>query len=223
MGEEAFFETTVYARGQDGYHTYRIPALLATQAGTLLAFCEGRKNGPADFGDIDLVVKRSADNGAAWSEQAIVHEEGGDAEIAIGNPCPVQDRDTGIVWLPFCRDNRRVFVTWSEDDGRSWAAPREITRDAVAPGWDWVATGPGVGIQLRGGPWKGRLAIPSDHRDDAAYRNGSHMIYSDDHGATWQRGEPLFPGPNECQAVELADGALLLNIRMQSHGQGSRA
>ena len=97
--------TPLFVAGQDGYHTYRIPALLSTPKGTLLAFCEGRKTRRADDGDIDLLVKRSSDGGETWSPQTIIHEEGGDAEITIGNPSPVVDEDTGTIWLPFCRNN----------------------------------------------------------------------------------------------------------------------
>ena len=217
------FEKDIFVGGQDGYHTYRIPSLMTTMKGTLLAFCEGRKTSRGDAGDIDLIVKRSVDNGSTWFPQPIVHEEGGDAKITIGNPCPVQDRDTGVIWAPFCRNNKRVFVTSSDDDGMTWSEPREITETVSETEWDWYATGPGVGIQLTIGEHAGRLVIPSDHRHDASYGNGSHMVYSDDHGKTWTRGQSVKPGANECQVVELDDGALMLNIRMQTYNKGSRA
>lgn len=147
----------------------------------------------------------------------LVHDEGNAAKITIGNPCPVVDRATGTVWLPFCRDNNEVFVTWSEDDGRTWAAPREITRDVKRPEWDWYATGPVNGIQLAHGPRRGRLVIPCDHRvkGSADYKRsgGSHAIFSDDHGKTWQLGGVTDPGMNECSVAELADGTLVLNMR----------
>lgn len=65
--------------------------------------------------------------------------------------------------------------------------------------------------------------IPSDHREDQSYGNGSHIIYSDGHGKTWKLGSTLQPGANECQTVELADGSLMLNIRMQTYNQARRA
>ncbi|MCL4695405.1 MAG: glycoside hydrolase, partial [Candidatus Hydrogenedentes bacterium] len=98
----------VYVSGEDGYHTYRIPALVVTNTGALLAFCEGRKNSASDAGDIDLLLKRSTDSGATWSDPQIVHEEGGEAEITIGNPCPIVDTDTGRVHLLFTRNNART-------------------------------------------------------------------------------------------------------------------
>lgn len=206
---------TVWRAGVDGYHTYRIPALLVTARGTLLAFCEGRKTSSADHGDVDLLVKRSADGGRTWSAQQVVYEEGGDARITIGNPCPVVDRADGTIWLLFTRDNDTVHVTNSRDDGLTWADPVEITASVKAAGWTWYATGPGVGIQLRHGPDAGRLVVPCDHRDrhGAGTAKFSHVFYSDDHGATWQLGGTVSPHTDECQVVELGDGDLLINMR----------
>ena len=225
MERISYHEADVYVSGQDGYHTYRIPSLLVTKAGTLLAFCEGRKRSAADLGDVDLMVKRSSDNGATWSPQQIVHEEGGDAEITIGNPCPVVDRDTGVIWMPFCRDNKQTFVMSSADDGLTWSTPREVDVDKSWATRGHYATGPGVGIQLAIGPRRGRLLIPCDHRDgaDKSHGHAAHILISDDHGETWRRIEVPGPGGNECQAVELEDGSILLNARMQTHYQGRRA
>lgn len=231
--------TNVFVSGADGYHTYRIPALLVTPGGDLLAFCEGRKSSRSDSGDIDLLVKRSSDGGRTWGPQQIVWDDGVNT---CGNPCPVVDRTTGVIWLPMTwnhgqdteseikrgtgRDTRRVFVTHSDDDGRTWARPQEITADVKRPEWRWYATGPGVGIQLARGPWKGRLLIPCDHSlvlpdDPDGY--GSHVIYSDDHGWTWRLGGTIRPAVNECQVVELIDGTLLINMRNYDRSKTTRA
>lgn len=220
-------QTDVYVAGRDGYHTYRIPALVLTTQNTLLAFCEGRKNNRRDHGDIDLVLKRSTDGGKTWSPQQIVYEEGGNAEITIGNPAPVVDQDTGTIWLPFCRDNDHVLITHSTDDGLSWAQPTDITKDVKEPGWTWYATGPVNGIQLRNPKYDGRLVVSCDHRVGGAenpwnHAGRSHVIYSDDHGKSWQLSKPTDFAMNECTVVELVDGTLLLNMRSY-RGRNRRA
>lgn len=231
--------TDVFVSDRDGYHTYRIPALIVAKNGALLAFCEGRKKARGDAGDIDLLVKRSTDGGKTWGPQDVVWDDG---ENTCGNPCPVVDQTTGVIWLPLTwnhgkdtedrikqntgRDSRRVFITQSADNGRTWAKPREITAEVKRPEWRWYATGPGVGIQLTRGPWKGRLLIPCDHsfvQPDDPDGYGSHVIYSDDHGRTWQLGGEIRPAVNECQVVELADGTLLINMRNYDRSQTTRA
>ena len=140
----------VYTSGEDGYHTYRIPSILRSQKGTLLAFCEGRRNSRSDRGDIDLLVKRSEDGGETWSGQTIVYAEPGD--ITIGNPCPVVDDKDGTIWMPFCRDNDDVFMTHSKDDGMTWSKPVDITAEVKRPGWTWYATGPELAFNFKEDP-----------------------------------------------------------------------
>ncbi|MBU4366498.1 MAG: glycoside hydrolase [Verrucomicrobia bacterium] len=220
-------QSVLWRSQNNGYHTYRIPALAVTGGGWLLAFCEGRKRGEADNGRIDVLVKRSANNGATWSEQQVVWN---DHENTCGNPSPVIDRQTGVIWLLLTwnrgddhelqiinqtsRDTRRVFVTCSSDDGCTWAKPREITADVKQPNWTWYATGPGAGIQVQTAPYTGRLLVPCDHIEAGSKRYYSHVIYSDDHGKSWcLGGRTPRDGVNECEVVELVDGRLLLNMR----------
>jgi len=231
--------TDLFISGTNGYHTYRIPALLVTKKETLLAFCEGRKKSRADSGDIDLLLKRSEDGGKTWSKQQVIWD---DKANTCGNPCPVVDQQTGTIWLLMTwnhgedreaqikqnsgRDTRRVWVSKSNDDGLTWSKPKEITATAKNPEWRWYATGPGVGIQLQKGPCKGRLVIPCDHSvvspDDPDGYN-SHVIISDDHGKTWYIGGIIHPKVNECQVVELADGTLMINMRNYDRSKTSRA
>ncbi|MBZ0258158.1 glycoside hydrolase, partial [bacterium] len=205
----------LFVSGENGYASYRIPSLLVSKQGSLLAFCEGRKNSSSDHGDIDLVERRSTDGGATWSQQSIVYEEGGGQNITIGNPCPVVDQDTGRIWMTYCRDNDDVFALYSDDDGVSWSKPVSITSSVKKPGWSWYATGPGVGIQKKMEPHKGRLIIPCDHREAV---NGqsvkmSHIFYSDDGGETWELGGTVGLHTDECQLVELSNGDLMINMR----------
>ncbi len=224
-------QTTVWKAGEGGYFSYRIPALLTTRKGTLLAFAEARKNSRSDTGDIDMVMKRSEDQGRTWSAQQVFADQGANT---IGNPCPVQDRATSTIWMPLTgnpgdlaereieknsqRGTRTVWMTYSKDDGRTWATPYEITSTAKDPGWGWYATGPGNAIQLR----TGRLVIPCDHRRFAAQARHSHILYSDDHGQSWKLGGSAQPETNECAVVELNDGSLLLNMRSYA-GRNRRA
>src|SRR4051812_30297441 len=87
-------KTDVFVSGKDGYHTYRIPAAVVTPRGAVLAFCEGRKAGRSDAGDIDLLLRRSSDGGKTWSAIQVVWD---DADNTCGNPCPVVDQKTGTI------------------------------------------------------------------------------------------------------------------------------
>jgi sialidase-1 len=211
----------VFTAGQDAYHTYRIPALAVTTKGTVLAFAEARKKGTSDTGDIDMVLKRSTDGGKTFAMTQLVWD---DQANTCGNPCPIVDRDTGTILLLMTRNlgkdrepdlttgnasgSRTVWLSKSEDDGQTWSKPIDITKSAKKEGWTWYATGPGAGIQTK----SGRLIAPCDHKrpDDTGY---SHILYSDDHGKTWQIGGVLGPGVNECKISELSDGSLILNMR----------
>jgi len=128
----------------------------------------------------------------------------------------------GRIWLPFTRNNDRVFVIHSDDHGATWSTRVEITATAKKPQWGWYATGPVHGIQLERGEHAGRLIIPSDHRLSNQDSWGAHVLMSDDHGATWQiggvdtrlAGGPIHP--NENAAVELVDGRIYFNARDQN-------
>lgn len=211
-GAEGITKTDIFVSGTEGYHTYRIPSLIVTGKGTLMAIAEGRKVRDSDSGDIDLVGKRSLDGGTTWSPLQLIYEEGGTEAVTIGNPCPVVDAETGIIWLPLCRRNREVLLTHSTDDGQTWAAAQELP-SVRKTDWTWYATGPGVGIQLQRGPHKGRLVIPCDHRVGGEQLSFSHVFFSDDHGKSWQPGGDVAPRTNECQVAERADGSLLINAR----------
>jgi sialidase-1 len=219
----------VFVSGQDGYHTYRIPAVVVTTNATLLAFCEGRKNSGGDSGDIDLLLKRSTDGGRSWSPLQVVWSDG---ENVCGNPAPVVDRVSGTIWLLMTwnlgsdrekeieagtsKDTRHVFATHSDDDGRTWAKPQEITASVKLPGWRWYATGPVNGIQLTRGQHNGRLVIPCNHSElnsQTQFVSRSHIIYSDDHGARWNIGGSEADFSNESTIVERSDGSLLHSMR----------
>ncbi|MBA4188670.1 MAG: exo-alpha-sialidase [Planctomycetaceae bacterium] len=215
-------QTPVFVSGEGGYHTYRIPSVIVTPKGSVLAFCEGRKGGRGDAGDIDMILKRSTDSGKTWGKTQVVWDDGTNT---CGNPCPVVDTKTGTIHLLMTHNvgtdsesaivsgkskaGRTVWITSSSDDGESWTKPTEITKDVTKAGWTWYATGPGVGIQLK----NGRLLIPCDSKSDGGKVRESHVIFSDDGGKSWKLGGVVGPNCNESQAVELADGSVMLNMR----------
>lgn len=219
-----YIQTKLYVSGENGYHTYRIPALAVTDKGTILAFCEGRKNSRSDSGDIDIVLKRSFDSGKTWQQMQIIVDDGPNT---AGNPAPVVDKSTGTIWLLLCKNMaegpesmiiagkapRTVWVTFSNDDGATWAEPKEITSDVKPSSWTWYATGPCHGVQLK----NGRMAIPCDHvaGTNSNYTESahSHVIYSDDHGKSWKIGGVTQAGTNESVVVQTVDSALYLNCR----------
>jgi len=226
------FERILWERGTGNYNNYRIPSLIVAPNGDLLAFCEGRESG--DAGDIDILLKRSNDMGKSWSEEIIVWN---DARNTCGNPCPVVDQLTGRIWLFLTwnlgtdhekqiirkesKDTRNPYLCFSDDNGITWSTPAKMTKSCKDPDWGWYATGPGVGIQMCSGKFKDRLIIPANHSYDdpegkianGHFSYGAHVLISDDHGKTWRKSEPILPGCNESQVVELTDGTLMMNMR----------
>ncbi|MFD9935823.1 exo-alpha-sialidase [Streptomyces massasporeus] len=235
-----------FRAGQEGYASFRIPAVVATRTGDLLAFCEGRVGSRDDFGNIDVVLKRSTDGGHTWGPLQVAARNG---DSLAGNPAPVV-LDTGRVLLVHVRnaahatedairrgtvsaaDGRRVWVLHSDDEGRTWSAAREITRETKRPEWRWYATTPGHAIQLT----TGRVVVPANHSlpptgtdngTEGRY-NGGHCLLSDDAGATWRIGyvdddTDGYINANETTAAELPDGRVYFNTRNDSPSPGTRA
>lgn len=219
----------IYNQGTDGFELYRIPAIVKSKSNTLLAFAEARKaRSNGDSGDIDLVVKRSSDNGKTWSKQITIWNDG---QNTCGNPVPIVD-DRGRIHLLMTwnfqtdkwgaitngtgEDSRRPYYTYSDDDGITWAQPVEITSSVKKEKWDWYATGPCHGIQIQKGIHKRRLVAPNyfTTRESGKVTSYSHIIYSDDYGKTWKPGEPTpVGGVGECSVAEIGEGTLMLNMR----------
>ncbi|MCC5939440.1 MAG: exo-alpha-sialidase [Lunatimonas sp.] len=239
------WERDLFVNGTYGYHTFRIPSLIVTRQGSVIAFAEGRKNDQSDTGDIDLVMRRSTDGGETWGPLTVIWDDG---DNVCGNPTAVVDLETGLIWLLLTwnrgddherdiirgqsKDTRRVFITHSGDDGLTWATPTDVTAATKDPSWGWYATGPGMGVQLQHGPHRGRLVIPANHSytdsdgkiAGGGFEYGAHSIFSDDHGKTWQMGGLIQPKMNESQLVELGGGSGTLLINMRSYyGKNRRA
>ncbi|MCX2183836.1 glycoside hydrolase [Streptomyces sp. SKN60] len=234
-----------YAAGTGGYAVYRIPAVVRTPVGTLLAFAEGRVHGAGDAGAVDLVLRRSGDGGCTWGPLIVVAAGHGDTR---GNPAPVVDPASGDVVLLSSGNagtsteravlqgrvdparGRRVYVQRSADDGRVFSAPEDITASVRRPDWRWYATGPGHALALTHGRYAGRLVVPADHsaapppgstdtgREPRHY--GAHALLSDDGGHSWRIGsvDESYDGrvnSNETTAAELPDGSLYFSTRDQ--------
>jgi len=223
----------LWRTGEGAYKGYRIPAVVVSTKGTVLAFAEGR-NDRGDSGDIDIVLRRSEDNGKSWEPEIIVWNEGLNT---CGNPCPVVDEKTGRIWLWMSWNSgkddekeiihkeserpRLPYVSYSDDDGRTWSRPSDMSETCRDQSWGWYATGPGFGVQIKAGDYKGRLVIPANHSYDdpngnvrkGPYGYGCHVLISDDHGESWRMSTPIRPGCNESQVTELSDGTLLMNMR----------
>jgi len=229
----------VYQGGKEGYAFYRIPGLVITKKGTILAYCEARRSS-SDWGAIDIMLRRSTDGGKTWERQEKVADIPGPKEknpvvvarnlarpdeITYNNPVMIADRN-GVIHFLFCLEYMRCFYQRSEDDGITWSKPREITSafEGFRARYDWkvLATGPGHGIELK----NARLLVPvwiSPATGGGAHRPSvTSAIFSDDAGATWQSGEIAAPDtadwvfPNEAMAVQLADGRVMLNVRTES-------
>lgn len=197
------------------YHSFRIPSIIKTKNGTLVAFAEGRRWSPSDYGDINVVFKRSLNNGSTWSALGEVAASGSGT---WGNPTAVYDPNLGTngrLWLFMCWNDgaidewadfdswgdRKVYSSYSDDHGATWSTPFDRTSTLVPPTYKWDAVGPGNGI-VTAYNHPGRLIIPALGRN----------IYSDDHGVTWQY--QLIPGTtDESTIVELMDGRLMRNDR----------
>ncbi|MGA9584544.1 MAG: sialidase family protein [Terracidiphilus sp.] len=200
-------ETELLISGHDAINTYRIPSIISTRNGTVLVFCEGRRDRQEDGSPTDIVLKRSLSNHGPskmkWQPiQILLTTRAGEAYM---NPVPIVDERDGTIFLlvnPYTQPYKDVPVhIWlmkSRDEGATWSSPTDITM-----GTGLKELGPGIGIQMR----NGRLVAP-------VYDG---VIFSDDHGKTWKSGGKIPDVYSESQVVELVDGSLLLNVRQGGH------
>ncbi|MGW3032505.1 exo-alpha-sialidase [Streptomyces sp. NPDC001178] len=236
----AFEQQVIFRASQDpGYACFRIPAVVKSADGTLLAFAEGRVRNCGDAGDIDIVLKRSTDGGRTWGPLQVVNHGGGDTH---GNPAPVVDRATGRVLLAETYNTGRAdgssctvpcdrtpHLQYSDDDGLTWSEPRDLSSEILPADWNsWYATGPVHGIQLTRGRHAGRLLFGVNTETWNGTRvtaNHAALIVSDDGGDHWRIGATdIWPiaddgtfrqKPSELTLTERTDGSVLVSGREQ--------
>ncbi len=251
QNHQFFSETPIFENGKNGYACYRIPAIIKAPNGQLLAFAEGRVNGCNDFGNVDIVLRKSDAKGNSWQQVSKIVDYG---KLQAGNPAPVVDLldpkfPQGRIFLFYNTGNnherkvrngkglREVWYITSIDNGNTWSTPTNITQSVHRPNhppkynfkedWRSYALTPGHAIQLKNPNHKGRIYVPANHSAGPP-QNGfneyqAHGFYSDDHGKTWQLSESVkVPSSNESIAVELSDGQLMQNIRHQNGSQRER-
>lgn len=221
--------------GDDGVHTYRIPALATTSRGTLLCAYDIRRRSARDLqGDIDVGLSRSSDGGQNWEPMRVILDMGTygglpEEQNGVGDPGLVVDPHTGEIFVfalwvhgkpgkhqwqgdgsePGFEigQTAQFMVTRSTDDGLTWSAPENLTRHVKREEWLLFAPSPQQGIALR----DGTLVMPVQGRDSQG--PFATIMQSADHGRSWQVAPRAYSGGNECQAAELGDGTLMLNIR----------
>lgn len=222
------------AAGQDGCHTYRIPGIITTNQGTLIAVYDNRYLNSSDLqGDVDVGMSRSTDGGNTWEPMKVIMDMGEwggrpQAENGIGDPCILFDPVKNTIWVAALwyhghagktawgnskpgldpSETGQLMLTKSTDDGQTWSEPVNITQQVKNPDWHLFFQGPGCGITMK----NGTLVFPAQFKD-AAQIPFSTLIFSNDYGQTWHVGTGSKPNTTEAQVVELADGSLMLNMR----------
>lgn len=227
----------------------RIPGMVTTNAGTLLAVYDLRWKQNGDLpGDIDVGLSRSTDGGKSWEAPRPVLDMGqwlGQPENknGVGDPAILVDRKTGHIYISGLvahglssgwywgkskpgmdpKDTGQVVIVKSEDDGLTWSKPRNLTPEIKNPEWQLMLQGPGAGISMR----DGTLVFAFQYKQNIGtkakprYSARSSILYSKDHGKSWK----VAPGVDypqettEAQVVELNDGSLMLNCRISAGGR----
>lgn len=225
---------------EDGVHTSRIPALTATPRGTLLCVYDMRRRKRRDLQeDIDIGLSRSTDGGQSWEPVRVIMDMGeygdlGQEQNGCSDPGIVVDDQTGEIfcaavwmhgrpghhqWRPGgsaagyeIGESAQFLMVSSEDDGLTWTAPVNLTRQLKQEDWILIAPSPQSGLTLS----DGTLVLPGEGRDEQD-RRFSTLITSSDHGRTWSTASADAIGNTECQVVELSDGSLMLNGRTKKH------
>ncbi len=234
------FGVAVRNAGDDGVAVCRIPGVITTKRGTVVAVYDIRHGGWGDLpGNIDVGASRSTDGGTTWEPMRIIMDMGDDPRWnydGVGDPAVLYDKSTDTIWVAgtWSHGNRswtgsgpglkpmetgQLLLVKSSDDGQNWSDPINITGQIKDPQWAFVLQSPGRGTVL----CDNTLVFPAQyqtHPDDGRVPHAT-IIYSRDQGKTWKIGRGAKPNTTESRVVELEPGTLMLNIR--DNRGGSRA
>jgi sialidase-1 len=217
--------STPFRSSPSHHRWFRVPAIVRTNTGTLVAFAERRNIDDGDLGNFDIVTTRSTDHGCNWSAYKVI---GNDAANRVSNPVPIMDATTGAIHLfsvvtprPGSGGHGKgLYMQTSRDDGRTFSS---LLVHPVRPDGNYKGglTGPGHGIQLTV-THPGRLILPMGYKT-ASGRYGAYGIYSDDHGATWHTGFDQQDTTGHVKFIEgtiaeLSTGDLFISFRNKHDG-----
>lgn len=228
--------------GDDQVQAFRIPGLVYTPKGTLIAVYDIRHNNAVDLQeDIDVGVSRSLDRGQTWLPMQTAIDMGKwggrpERENGVGDPAILVDTQTGRIWIAALwlhghpgqrawwasgpgitpEQTGQLVLVYSDDEGENWSRPVSITPQVKKPEWYLCFNGPGMGITTR----NGTLVFAAQFKDKDQIPH-STILYSRDKGKSWHMGNGARSRTTEAQVVELEDGSLMLNMR-DDRG-GSRA
>lgn len=228
--------------GDDGVAAYRIPGLVTSNKGTLLGVYDIRYNNSADLQErVDIGLSRSTDGGQTWEPMRVAMtfgEEGGlpSAQNGVGDPAILVDKKTGTIWIVAAwthgmgngrawfnsqdgmdkNHTAQLVLAKSDDDGKTWSKPINITSQVKDPSWKFLLQGPGSGITMQ----DGTLVFATQFIDSTRVPNAG-IMYSKDHGKTWKMHNLARTNTTEAQVAEVEPGVLMLNMR--DNRGGSRA
>ena len=228
--------------GDDGVAAYRIPGLATSNKGTLLGVYDVRHNNSADLQEyVEIGLSRSTDGGQTWEKMRIPmsfgeHEGLPKAQNGVGDPAILVDRKTGTIWIIAAwthgmgngrawwnsqpgmdmHHTAQLMLVKSDDDGKTWSEPINITEQVKDPSWYFLLQGPGRGISMD----DGTLVFASQYIGSDRIPNAG-IIYSKDHGKTWHISSLARTNTTESQVAEIEPGELMLNMR--DNRGGSRA